>query len=338
MCNPTTRAFHDGIILSILLLMGVLLPAIHGSEFDRALSDSDGIESGSGVTGTPSPGSLGYKDAVVLGVVEGLTEYLPVSSTGHLILADQILLPASQRPLDPEIQSARNSYLIMIQGGAILAVLILYWKRIQSIMRGCFGRDPAGWRLGIRILVAFVPSATLGLLFQDWLEAHLFHPRAVALALLFGAFLMLFVEWKYRLKIPSRSIERPDDLEHLSLRQALVIGCFQCLALWPGMSRSMSTIVGAYWVGLRPAASAEFSFLLGLLTLSAASVWSLVQARATVWTHLSPGPSITGAIIAMVVAMIAVHWFVSFLCRHGLAWFAVYRIILGIAVLTSVSL
>jgi undecaprenyl-diphosphatase len=331
MFNTFTRAIQGWIILSILLLMSVSLSATHGGEADRLAAVSNSIK-------TSPPGSLGYKDAVVLGVVEGLTEYLPVSSTGHLIIADQILLPSSQRPLDPDIQSARNAYLVAIQGGAILAVLILYWKRIQSIVKGCLGRNPAGWRLGIRILVAFVPSSTLGLLFQDWLEAHLFHPRAVAVALLTGAIIMLFVEWKNRRKISSRSTDRSDDLEHLTLRQALIIGCFQCLALWPGMSRSMSTIVGAYWVGLRPVAAAEFSFLLGLLTLSAASVWSLVHARAAVWTHLSPGPSITGAIIAMVVAMIAVRWFVSFLCRHGLAWFAVYRIILGIAVLTSISL
>lgn len=331
MLNLSTCAYRRGMILSVLLLWSALLPAVHGSEFDGAISDSDGIK-------TASTGSLGYKDAVVLGVVEGLTEYLPVSSTGHLILADQILLPSSCRPLDPEILAARNAYLVAIQGGAILAVLILYWQRIRSIVMGCIGMDPGGWRLGSRILVAFLPSAGLGLLFQDWLEAQLFHPRAVAVALLVGAILMLFVEWRSRRETSGRSLDQPDDLEHLTFRQALMIGCFQCLSLWPGMSRSMSTIVGAYWAGLRPVAAAEFSFLLGLLTLSAASVWSLVHARAAVWAHLSPGPSFTGAIVAMFVAMLAVRWFVSFLCQHGLAWFAVYRIILGVVVLTSLSL
>ncbi|MBN2235620.1 MAG: undecaprenyl-diphosphate phosphatase [Opitutales bacterium] len=321
-----TRLFPRRGFLTILLMLGACIPLLHGTEPDLLPPNPQAHST------SPASG-LGYMDAAVLGVVEGLTEYLPVSSTGHLILADQILLSSDHPNLDPGFQTARNAYLIAIQGGAILAVVILYWKRIQSILKGCLGLDPTGMRLGIRILLAFIPSAALGLMIQDWMEVHLFHPEAVALSLIVGAFLMIWVEWKNRAKNALSAIDNPNGIENLSKRQAIVIGCFQCLALWPGMSRSMSTIVGAYWVGLKPAAAAEFSFLLGLLTLSAASIWSLIRAKEAVFIHLTPGPAIAGTIIAMAVAMLAVRWFVSFLCRHGLAWFALYRILVGLAVL-----
>ena len=241
MPDTPTSLFRRRSFLTILLMLGAYIPFIHGAEPDLLPPEPQ--------ASSPSPASgLGYMDAAVLGVVEGLTEYLPVSSTGHLILADQILLSSGHPNLDPGFQTARNAYLIAIQGGAILAVIILYWRRIQSILKGCLGLDPGGMRLGIRILLAFVPSAALGLMIQDWMEAHLFHPPAVALSLIVGAFLMLWVEWKNRAKNDTSTIENPNGLENLSKRQAIVIGCFQCLALWPGMSRSMSTIVGAYWV------------------------------------------------------------------------------------------
>ena len=287
---------------------------------------------------------LSYWESTVLGVVEGLTEYLPVSSTGHLILADHWMDAGREDTALGELEvsrakQARNAYLVVIQGGAILAVVLLYWRKLWSILMGLFGRDKAGLQLGLKVLVAFIPAAMLGPLLNDWIETRLFNPSAVATALFIGAFIMFWVEWR-RKKTQQTALEDAQSLpavEHdmadMNYKGALFIGVMQCFAMWPGMSRSMMTIVGGYLTGLSAKAAAEFSFLLGLLTLSAASAYSLLKSWDVMVETLNPGPALLGVFVATIVAFLAVKWFVHYLTRHGLFVFAVYRLFLAVLVL-----
>jgi undecaprenyl-diphosphatase len=263
--------------------------------------------------------------AVVLGVVEGVTEYLPVSSTGHLILVESLL------GLDqPEAKTALDAYSVVIQGGAILAVVGLYWPRVLALLQGALGRDPAGLRLLVNLVLAFLPSALIGVALESKIDALLFRPLPVLLALAGGgAFMIVLDHVRARGGLAS---ER--SVDQLDWRHALLIGALQCLALWPGTSRSMTTIVGGMLVGLRPREAAEFSFLLGLPTLGAACVWKLLRHGDQV-AQLGPGSVLLGIAVATVSAAVAVRWLVGFLNRHGLAPFGWYR--LGLAALLAMS-
>ena len=215
--------------------------------------------------------------AVVLGLVEGVTEYLPVSSTGHLILASQLMGLKTD-----ELKSAINSFEIVIQGGAILAVVGLYWPRMIQMLRGLVGKDAAGLRLFINLVIAFIPSAVLGLLLKSRIEEHLFHPTPVMIALAVGGLYMIVLEYWYEKKHGMhRASESPSlgvkEISGVTVRDALIIGLLQCVSLIPGTSRSMMTITGGYLVGLPPRRAAEFSFLLGLPTLVAATLYSLYK-------------------------------------------------------------
>lgn len=266
--------------------------------------------------------------AVILGLVEGITEYLPVSSTGHLILASSWL-----GLTDPARKSSVDAFEIVIQGGAILAVLGLYAPRVLSMLRGAIGRDTAGLRLLLLLLVAFLPAAFAGPLLDDAIEARLFHAAPVIAALVLGGVWMIWIDRRIpRLVIEGRRIDE------LTMVQALAIGGLQCIAMWPGTSRSMMTIAGGLLVGLRPREAAEFSFLLGLPTLGSACLFKL--AKNVVAAHQSGGPNlfeqlgvvpvIVGIVVAAVSAALAVSWLVSFLNRRGLAAFGWYRIALGL--------
>lgn len=264
--------------------------------------------------------------AVVLGVVEGVTEYLPVSSTGHLILANALL------GLDrPEMKPALDAYDVVIQGGAILAVVGLYFPRVLALLNGLLGRDPRGLRLLVNLIVAFLPSALIGLAFEKRIDELLFRPAPVLLALAAGGVFMIALD---RARAggalrPSRGI---DDVDW---RHALVIGLLQCLALWPGTSRSMTTIVGGLLVGLRPREAAEFSFLLGLPTLGAACLWKFFRHHDEI-AALGAGSVVIGIAVATVSAALAVRWLVGFLNSHGLAPFGWYR--LGLTALLGLCL
>ena len=300
-----------------------------------------------------APGTaLTYTDSLILGLVEGITEYLPVSSTGHLILTNALLGLDSdtavtdadgnavlvndgnggQRPYT--VGEAAYAYVIVIQAGAILAVLLLYRATILRIFLGCLGRDPAGRGLAVNLVVAFLPAAVLGLLLDEWIERLLGdNVTAVAGALIVGAFVMLGVErWRKGRGCTSDPAAGP-ELHEITTRQSLLIGFAQCFAMWPGTSRSMATIVGGYLVGFSPARAAEFSFLLGLITLSAASGYKFVTDGALMVQALRPGPVLAGGFVAFVSAALAVKWLVGFLSRHGLAAFAWYRIALALLVL-----
>ncbi len=287
---------------------------------------------------------LGYGEAVILGVVEGITEYLPISSTGHLLLTNELLGLNREEPLRGEdeqllltpdgnvvtLKEAADAYAIVIQAGAILAVLILYWSRIYQAALGCLGLNPVGRRLARNLLLAFLPAAVLGLLFNDLIESVLFAPLPIAIALAVGGFLMIGVEnWRKHQHMGGDDVT---DLHTLGVRQSLLIGFLQCVAMWPGTSRSMMTIVGGYIAGLPPAKAAEFSFLLGLITLTAAAGYKTVTSGPALFLAIDTGPLLLGIAVAFLAAALAIKWLIAWLTRHGLAIFAYYRFVLAILV------
>lgn len=280
--------------------------------------------------------------AVILGVVEGISEYLPISSTGHLIIASHLVGLGSA---GPEPDKAVKAFEVIIQGGAILAVVGLYWPRFVQMLRGVFGRDAAGLRLLVNIAIAFLPAAVIGFKLNKWIEAHLFSPGPVVAALMIGGAYMIAVEeWRAgRFSIP-RPASRERGVGDLTARQALVIGLMQCISMWPGTSRSMMTMTGGYIAGLRPAAAAEFSFLLGVPTLLGASMLKLAKNLSESHEHhtpnlfqaLGPAVSILGMVVAAVSAVVTIKWLIAFLGRHGLAAFGWYRIALGLVLMALV--
>lgn len=290
--------------------------------------------------------------AIILGLVEGITEYLPISSTGHLIIVSGLLGLES-----PQTKASIDAFSIVIQGGAILAVLGLYWPRVRQMILGVLGRDKAGRRLAINLIVAFIPAAILGVLLNDWIESQLFHLWPVAGALLVGGVFMIVVE-RWRLLGQHRFAQR-EPAEHeliepgrgltidaMNTRHALIIGLMQTIAMWPGTSRSMMTITGGVLVGLKPKEAAEFSFLLGLPTLGGATVYALAKnlkrshdaGTPNLFDQLGWMPVLVGIAVATVAAALAVRWLVAFLTRHGLTVFGIYRIVLcGVLVALSLT-
>ncbi len=282
--------------------------------------------------------------AAILGVVEGLTEYLPVSSTGHLIITTSLL----GLDRDPAVKQATDTFNIVIQGGAILAVLGIYLPRVLAMLRGLAGRDADGLRMFRNLVVAFLPAAILGVLLDELIESLLFRPVPVLAALLLGGIALLVLgPWQKRqfarAEARAAAADDGDDGGHLvgggplefhamGVRHALIIGLLQCVAMWPGTSRSMMTIIGGMLVGLRPKDAAEFSFLLGLPTLGGACLYKLAKNLAgdepNMFEVLGAGPVVVGIIAATISAALAVKWFVGYLGRHGLAVFGWYRIAL----------
>ena len=311
-------------------------------------------------TPTPAPAEQGLSifHACILGVVEGITEYLPVSSTGHLILTSNLLgikTPAFKRAID--------DFEIIIQGGAILAVLGLYWSRFAQMFRGILGKDPDGLRLFINVCIAFVPAAGIGFFLNSTIKSYLFFPVPVIIAMIVGGVYMLVIDTlvikprraralagtgiKPGIEVKPGTEVKPGmdtsataegrEVTDLTPVQALIIGFMQVLAMWPGTSRSMMTITGGVLVGLKPRAAAEFSFLLGMPTLLAATLYSLYKnlkqskeiGEPNMFVQLGYLPVAVGIIVAAISAAIAVKWLVGFLNRHGLAPFGYYRIVLG---------
>jgi undecaprenyl-diphosphatase len=248
--------------------------------------------------------------ALVLGIVEGVTEFLPVSSTGHLLVA--------QRLMGIDADAAANAYAIVIQGGAIAAVMVLYRERLMQMARGLLGRDQPGLRLALALAVAFLPAAIAGLAFDDLIEGYLFGPLPVAVAWALGGVLML--------AIAARLQPGGAPLANVPLKAALIIGLCQCAALWPGVSRSLATILGGVAVGLSLTAAVEFSFLLGLLTLGAATAYKALDSGGAMVQAYGPGVLAAGFVAAWVSAMLSVSWMVSWLQRRRLSVFGWWRI------------
>jgi undecaprenyl-diphosphatase len=257
--------------------------------------------------------------AALLGFVEGLTEYLPVSSTGHLILVGHLL---------GEHGEAADSFDIVIQLGAILAVVVHYRALLAARARGLFTRDPHARALLVALVVGFVPTAVAGLLLRKTIKAYLFGPGPVALALVLGGVVMIVVE-----RLRARSHDRGlVGLEHVTARRALLIGLGQCVSMWPGSSRSMCTIVAGQLTGLSTATAAEFSFLLGLPTLGAATLYEGYKARHTLLADVGTSSLLVGLVVSFVVAWAVIAGFIRYLQRRGLEPFGYYRVVLGIVV------
>ena len=278
--------------------------------------------------------------AFLLGLIEGITEYLPVSSTGHLLVAQHLMGIGTAGAQD---KAAADCFAICIQGGAILAVVGLYAKRVLQMIRGMLGQDAEGLRLAVLILVGFLPAAVIGVIANDWIEAKLFGMWPVIAAWIVGGIAILATAaWKKK----NSSAGGGKDLLDMTWKMALAIGFLQCVAMWPGTSRSLMTIVGGLLVGLSLRAAVEYSFLLGVLTLTAATakkaVWKVHDidpaydvwfgGTKLMWETYGPLALAVGIVAATVSAALAVKWLVSYLQRHGLSIFGWYRIALGLVI------
>jgi undecaprenyl-diphosphatase len=286
-----------------------------------------------------------YGRALVTGTVEGITEYLPVSSTGHMIISDRLLGVSNDphvtvsgltdrkgRPIS--LERVADDYIVIIQLGAILAVIVAFFGRIRSLLSGLCRGERRSLDLAMAIVVAFIPAALLGFLFKDAITAYLFSVEVVAVALLVGGLVILIAERV----LPKSVTNESDEVATIGWRAALTVGLCQCFALIPGTSRSLATILGGRVAGLSHAAATEFSFLVGLLTLSAASVykmWALGPALTQVYPA---GPASVGLLVAAVTAFVSVKWLVGYVSRNGLGVFAWYRIALGGAILAILAL
>jgi undecaprenyl-diphosphatase len=258
---------------------------------------------------------------ILLGIVEGITEYLPVSSTGHLILATELM------GFDAERWALFN---IAIQPGAILAIIVLYWRTFRDVLTGLGRRDPASIAFVRNLLIAFFPAVVIGLLFNDPIEALLENALVVAWALIIGGIAILVVE---RFARPTES----GGVSGVTLRQAVGVGLVQCLAMIPGVSRSGATILGAMSLGVDRKTAAEFSFFLAVPTLSGATVLQLAKHRDQITPSLIGDLGI-GAFVSFIVALVVVKAFVGIVSRYGFAPFAWYRIIAGSAALVWLTL
>lgn len=263
--------------------------------------------------------------SVILGIVEGITEFLPVSSTGHLVIFQSILGFESINPNYVEM------YTYMIQLGAILAVVILYWKRIKDTLINFFpqkvGYQSSGFRFWFMIFIACIPGAIAQLLLDDLADKYLFNPVSVAITLFLGGILMIVAELKFR------KGSKQKDLK-VTTKQALLIGLFQCLAIIPGMSRSASTIIGGWVSGLSTVAAAEFSFFLAIPVMVGMSLLKLLKlggfAAISSLELVSLG---VGFLVSFGVALVVIDKFITFLQKRPMRIFAIYRMIFAIIVL-----
>jgi undecaprenyl-diphosphatase len=268
--------------------------------------------------GAESAFALSADKALLLGAVEGITEYLPVSSTGHLLVVGRLLGLWQNE----QAKAAANAYAVCIQLGAILAVFVISFPWIRRMASGLFGRDAAGLHLLGCLALAFLPAALIGLLFEDRLKQYLFNVPAVAAAWVAGGLFILLA-----LRKPGAAGGLP--LEDLDWRTALWIGLAQVLALWPGVSRSLATMGAGILLGLSVPAAVEFSFLLGLVTLGAATIYeALARGREIIAMFGWVNPAL-GLAAAAVTAFLAVRWMVSYLNKKSPAVFGWYRLAVG---------
>ena len=256
--------------------------------------------------------------AAIMGVVEGLTEFLPISSTGHLILAGSLL----------DFTDARAKvFEIAIQTGAIFAVIIVYWQRIRETVAGLPSEERAR-RFSINVAIAFVPAVVLGLLFGKMIKAHMFTPMVVATTFILGGFVILWAERR------QAAVVRINDVDEMKPWDALKLGLVQCLALIPGTSRSGSTIIGGMLLGLSRKAATDFSFYLAIPTLIGAGIYSLYKDRALLSVADIPVFAV-GLLFAFLSAWLCIRWLLRYVASHSFVPFAWYRIAFGIVVLAT---
>ncbi|QSX06347.1 undecaprenyl-diphosphate phosphatase [Sedimentibacter sp. zth1] len=267
--------------------------------------------------------------SIILGIVEGITEFLPVSSTGHLIIFQNLI-----RFNNGTSSSYVEMYTYVIQLGAILAVVVLYWGRIKNTLINFFpkkvGYEKSGFKFWLTICVACIPGGVLGILFNDLADKYLFSPYTVAITLFFGGIWMMYAENKFRnQKHITRNL-------NITMKQALIIGSFQCLAIIPGMSRSASTIIGGWIAGLSTVAAAEFSFFLAIPVMVGMSLLKIIKIGGL--SILLPIEIISlavGFVISFIVALLVINRFINYLKQKPMKVFAVYRMIFAIVVLLT---
>ena len=266
---------------------------------------------------------------ILMGIVEGLTEFLPISSTGHLILTGSLIGFTGENA---------KVFEIAIQTGAMIAVVWEYRLRLGRVVAGVT-RDPVAQRFVRNLLVAFVPAAVFGLLLGKTIKAHLFAPVPVATAFIVGGLVILWVERRHRRAYGERDLQghrlaRVESVDDMRTRDALVVGCMQCLALIPGTSRSGATIIGAMVFGFSRKAATEFSFFLGIPTLMAAGAYSVWKQRELL--HWSDLPMFAvGSVFAFVSAWLCIRWLIRYVSTHDFIPFAWYRIVFGGVVLLT---
>lgn len=259
--------------------------------------------------------------AIIMGLVEGFTEFLPISSTGHLILAGSLINFTGE---------VAQVFEIAIQAGAILAVMWEYRARLGAVLAGMTS-VPRQQKLVVNLIVAFLPAAILGFLFSKAIKAHLFTPVPVAAAFIVGGFVILWAERRHKVLPGAHRIETVDDM---TIVDAFKVGCAQCFALIPGTSRSGATIIGGMLFGLSRTAATEFSFFLAIPTLLAATVYSVFKARHDL--HAADLPLfLIGGVAAFISAFLCVRWLLRFISTHDFTGFAWYRIVFGVIILVT---
>jgi undecaprenyl-diphosphatase len=259
--------------------------------------------------------------AAIMGIVEGLTEFLPVSSTGHLILAGALL------GFDDEKAKVFD---IAIQTGAIFAVILVYWQKIRSTLVA-LPTDKQAQQFALNVLIAFIPAVVLGLLFGKVIKSHLFTPVVVATTFIIGGFIILWAEKRQQ---TNASAVRVNSVDEMTSMDALKVGLVQCLALVPGTSRSGATIIGGMLLGLSRKAAMDFSFFLAMPTLIGAGVYSLYKERAVLSMADIPMFSV-GLLFSFISAWICVRWLLRYISSHSFVPFAYYRIAFGLVVLIT---
>lgn len=252
---------------------------------------------------------MSYIQAIIIAIVEGITEFLPISSTGHMIIAERLL--------GTEMNEFTKAFTVNIQFGAILSVIVLYWKRFFQSLKFYY-----------KLFVAFIPAAILGFLFSDQIDAMLESVFVVAFMLLLGGIFFLFVD---------KLFNTSDEAKEPSYTNAFVIGLFQCIAMIPGVSRSAATIIGGMQQKLTRTKAAEFSFFLAVPTMAAASAYKLLKD----YKHFNAdniGVLLVGNLVAFVVAMLAIKFFITYLQKYGFKVFGYYRIVVGTVLLILLAL
>ena len=260
--------------------------------------------------------------AAIMGVVEGLTEFLPISSTGHLILAGALL--------DFLDHDKRQVFEIAIQTGAIFAVILVYWQKIRDTLVA-LPTEKQAQRFAVNVAIGFFPAVVLGLLFGKFIKAHLFTPTIVATTFIVGGFIIL---WAERRQANNPKTVRVADVDAMTPLDALKVGLVQCLAMVPGTSRSGATIIGGMLLGLSRKAATDFSFFLAIPTLIGAGVYSLYKERALLSVADVPLFGV-GLVFSFISAWLCVRWLLRFISTHSFVGFAYYRIVFGVIVLVT---
>ncbi|UWG95662.1 undecaprenyl-diphosphate phosphatase [Dehalobacter sp. DCM] len=270
--------------------------------------------------------------SIILGIVEGITEFLPVSSTGHLIIFQNLIGFKGTNAYYVEM------YTYVIQLGAILAVIVLYWRKIIDTLYNFFpskiSYEKSGLKFWLMIVLACVPGAVIGILFDDIAEQYLFYPIPVAITLFLGAILMIYAENKLRVNAMKKTVISQGI--NVSAKQAIVIGLFQCLAVIPGMSRSASTIIGGWFAGLSTVAATEFSFFLAIPVMIGMSFLKIVKIGGLgILTSQEMIALIIGFVVSFLVALVVIQKFIAYLKRKPMRVFAVYRMIFAVVLLIA---